>query len=235
MKKFIVLTHPRTGSELLMNALAAHSPLVRSELLNPQRYQEWRRENGYDLPFRLNVDTEVPISEMIFDQTDRLAAYVQRAYDAFDGFKITYDQITPGSPVMDVLKSRKVAVIFMNRNLLECAVSYWFALRTQRWERRAYDPPIVDRPEIVDPAFVEQFCRMSRAGKEHCSAALSGHETMVVNYDELIADWSSTTTRIQEFIGLVPAELPMLLDKRLSGNLGSVVLNWDELKVGPWS
>ncbi len=235
MKKFIVLTHPRTGSELLMNALAAHSPLVRSELLNPQRYREWRRDNGYDLPFRLNVDVEVPVSEMIFDQTDRLAAYVQRIYDVFDGFKITYDQITPNSPVIDVLKARKVAVVFMHRDLLECAISYWFALRTQLWERRAYDPPIADRAEVVDPAFVDQFCRMARAGREHCSAALSDHETMTVNYDELIADWLNVTARVQEFVGLVPTELPMLLDKRLSGSFESLVLNWNELKARSWS
>lgn len=235
--KFIVLTTPRTGSELLIEGLGHHPDLnVAGELLNPHRGTEWRtakfRElfDADQLPYTANVNLLETESTIRYHQTDQLAAFVESAMSELDGFKITFDQIEHTSPVVGSLAGdRKMKVIFLERNHVQSAVSFWFAVRSQKWQRQAGDPPVADAPEFVDPEFVNKFCSQARLDNSHYRAVFAGHESATIGYDELVSDWSGVLARVQTFLNVPVVGLPVVFNKRLTRPLSEVVTNYRTL------
>ncbi len=234
---FLILTSPRTGSELLASAISAHPDLnCKSEILNPHRYRDWRREvlvNLYgvdDLPFTSHIDQTVPVSTLIYDQTERLADFVRHYLWRYDGFKVTYDQITTDSPVVCLLRCLpKLKIIFIERDHLDSAVSYWFAMRSQVWEVSPDEPAVEDQPQDVDPAFVCRYKQDAMRDNQLYRAIFNIQPTLTIKYADLVGQWDSTIEEVQRFLGLTPVPVAMPLKKRLNRPPNELVTNWNQL------
>lgn len=233
---FLIMTSPRTGSELLASALTNHPDLnCKSEILNPHRYKEWRREIflnlfGEELPYTTNINPTIPVSTIIYDQTEKLADFVKYYLWRHDGFKVTYDQITPESPVVKFLRSlSELRIIFLERDHLDSAVSYWFAIRSQIWQIGSHEPPIEDQPQEIDPAFVYRYKRAAVYDDQLYRAIFNTQSTMTVQYTDLVDCWDSTIKQVQQFLGLIPTLLEKPLKKRLIRPIQELVTNWNQL------
>lgn len=221
---FIVLTFPRTGSELLITSLATHPQLkVKSELLNPHRNNEW------NLPYFSEIDVNKPVSVIRYEQTEELATKVRDALQSIDGFKATYDQITRDSPVVEALcKLRELKIVFMERNPVESAISFWYAIKSQKWQRHKGEPPLNDVPEEVDEKFVLDFCNRFQSDHVFYKKKFAEHQHFHVHYNQLVSQWDKTTGELQHFLGVPVVSLPTLLEKRLTTPIDQLVKNYSE-------
>lgn len=239
---FLILNAPRCGSELLADALSNHLDLkVKSEILNPHRYVEWRNQILIDtnmgiLNYTSHIDKEIPISTAIFNQTTKLVDFVKEAFKKLDGFKVTYDQITPESPVVEYLKELKqLKIIFIQRNYLESAISYWFAIKSQIWQINNHDKPIYDASQVVDPKFVDNFCESALKYDAIYRSIFREHPQLVVNYKDLVTNFLQTIDSVQEFLGVRNLMPKVSFRKRLSRPLPELVINYQELLKSPWA
>jgi LPS sulfotransferase NodH len=241
MTPFIILTYPRTGSELLCSALALHPDIrMKSEILNPHRYEDWRaaqlKHLGIpDLPFAANIDPTIPVSTIIYDQSPNLAKFVHYALFGLDGFKIAYNQLTRTSPVIQLLKKTKLKVIFMERNYLESAVSYWYATTTRIWQKEVGHRSPQPARAIIDPKYVDDFCETAHSDNLFYRNVFIEHHTMTVRYTDLVKHWPRTIIDICRFLGASYRDLAKPLDKRLDRPLHDLVVNWSDLQKSQWA
>lgn len=216
---FVILTQPRTGSELLTVALRDHPDLrVESELLNPKRYGHWR-------------DRSFPGNDTIFDQTDDLAGFVDHCFTRVDGFKITYDQITHDSPVTALLHGKEhLKVVFLERDPLESAISHWFAATSKIWQRTEH-VAVDDQPAEVPADYVQKFCAAARRDHSFYTALFQNHGCLTVRYVDLITNWHDSSGIVQTFLGVPERLLSKPFSKRLNKPLGELVTNLEELRT----
>lgn len=238
---FIILTAPRTGSELLTEALSNHPDLrVKSEILNPHRYQDWRDRiliemNASALNYTAYIDRSIPISKIIYDQDQKLVEFIDGAFKHLDGFKITYDQITQDSPVVSYFqKLEALQIIFLHRNYLESAISYWFAIKSQIWQAERHRPEIVDEPQKVDYNFVKNFYQLASQNNTYYHNIFSNHKHIDIEYTHLTNQFQSTLARIQGFLDVDVEISEPRFQKRLNRPLPELVTNYQELINGPW-
>ena len=235
-QKFVVITFPRTGSELLIQALQRHSQVkVMSEILNPMRYASWRddlcRINKIpELKFTVEVDLNEPKSFMMFEQNENLAKFVKCALAHVDGFKITSDQINLNSPVLEALKAHHgLRIVFLTRQYWHSAISYWFAIKSQIWQRST-GQVISDQPSVVDEKFVERFCSSAARSMSFYKDYFCGHESISLNYDLMIENWDLSMAALQSFLNLTAEKLPKVFEKRIEKPLRSMVKNYNSLR-----
>ena len=213
---FVIMTHPRTGSELLSQSLNLHPDLkVLGEPLNPNRGE-------------LSLASESvpyfgPMMVMRYVQSEELKASFESMMSASNGMKIVYEHITASSPVTGWLAGNKgVKVIFMRRNPAHSAMSYWFARKSNVWQNRHRD-----EPDVVDPDFVEDFCEASMRDHALYSRVFRDHETFDMTYEGMVSDWSGSVGRVLGFIGAETVDLPKYTTKR-TDKLDKIVVNYEE-------
>jgi LPS sulfotransferase NodH len=223
---FLVLSYPRTGSTLLTSALNHHPDIsVAGELLNPknrkisERYQE--------------VFFKDRFMSSCYEQSDLLASSVYRFFESFNGFKIVYDQISFDSPVVELLQNvQDLKIIFMSRNFLSSAISYWFAITTNKWQCKQGEE-VYDKPCYVDPDFVRLFIDEASRNSSHYKSVFKENDVMDVNYDCLVEKWDEVVLEIQNFLGISVCGLNKTLSKRLLLPFEQLAINYEELKRVP--
>ena len=152
-----------------------------------------------------------------------------------DGFKITYDQIEHNSPVVEMMVNEpKLKIIFLERNKIESAISYWFAIKSQKWQADFDELPTKDEEDYVNYSFVKNFCETAHQDTNYYREVFAKHDIFNIQYDDLISDWAGVTSRLQEFLLVKNYNLPIVFSKRLKRPLTELVLNYSSLtKIHP--
>ena len=238
---FLILTYPRTGSELLINSLGLHTKLrVESEILNPQRSFVWRDRLffelfGHSLPILVKegqLDANTKEHYEVYEQTEELALFIIKAFQILDGFKVMHAHIPIPSIVIDTLRDMcDLKVIFLRRNYLESAISYWFAMKTNKWFRALGERRVEDQPCHIDPNFVKAYCGEARQEGLLYEQLFTQHDVMKIRYEDLILSWGYVMTQIQEFLEIPYEILPKSMEKRLDKPYQEIVSNYAELKA----
>lgn len=217
---FIVLAHPRTGSNLLASLLgSSHEVVQEYEIFN----DEYRTVGmGYE---QIMAELLRPYSAMI------------KAV----GCKILYNQLT-GEEWEKFLAYPDFRIIHLTRrNRLRTATSHNIATKTGQWSEYglADKPPLEERKIWLDKDEVfNSFVKLNIA-EQRARQRFKDREIFEVTYEELVSDTEGTVAAIARFIGVQPWEIKdITLRQQNPERLRDLIQNFDELKRAfsntPW-
>ncbi|MDT0650825.1 Stf0 family sulfotransferase [Autumnicola edwardsiae] len=211
-EKFVVITGPRTGSNLLISLLSSHRNIhAYGELFNKER--------------------ELSFSE-IWDKT------FSRKINKIDsvGFKIFYDHPlgSKDKKVWDLIKSdRKMKIIHLKReNVVRSELSLLIAHHTRIWglTPTMKDIPIDQRKIVVE---VDQFYKKLKERKEWEHQTLysfQNHPYFEITYEKLTQDRGETMNSIFDFLNVPVHKSKSDLRKQNSEGIEDLVENYDEFR-----
>jgi len=239
--KFVVLGHPRCGSNLLVRALDEH-PQVRviGEVLardEETRNTAWRSVNpsAWKQPrgdgYRLGEDGGQFLQREIFVDTapDNFRAF---------GFKLFYEdgRWDPNvSTAWDYLAAADVHVIHLiRRNLLLALISEEVALRTNRWfhlieQKDQSSSPLPPFP--LTPAACENYFKRIANWRVWTREQFGKHPFLTVEYEfGLVNDFRATTMQVYDFLGVIPWIVRPGLVKQQGVPASRQISNFEELR-----
>lgn len=236
-QKFVILTHARSGSSLMVQLLKSHPEvLCFGELFVNGRIGF--NEEGFDQnhPELMGLRSEAPdrfLEEYVFAgwSEDRRAV----------GFKLFPDQMDNPQfkGVWDWLeRNEDVKIIHLNRNnqlatyasLLKARKTKQFGITDQSSRSSA--------TVAMDPTETRIFFEQRERYRQQILSRFDDRR-MDVSYEELDEDMESCMERIQVFLGLQPVSLKSKKVKQEVRPLRGVVENYEALKStfadSPWS
>lgn len=232
--RFILLAHPRSGSNLVSYSLAAHSqiamlsevlsqwPNVRTRCAKGPRHSAWYEEGADGATF---------LDQKVFLQQ------APRGIRAC-GVKIFYDHARFDPLVKTawdyLLNDREIRVIHLQRkNYLDCKISLDVALQTGQWllENREEGKRAVVPPFAADPDDYEFYFNQLHAAQTWASRAFTHHAVLSLEYErDLLDAFPETMARVFDFLGLA-GEVPESRLLKQAGRPASTQLsNFDELR-----
>lgn len=241
MVQFVLLGHPRSGSNLLANTLAGH-PQVRmlNEVLHRDaevRRRSWEGINpaAWVRPrgsaYQDGEDGAAFLRDRVFG-----APYVRRTRAC--GFKLFYDNAYFDQSVetaWDYLASRSIRVINLHRrNLLDVVVSFAVAERTNRWFHGA--GWFQRRPEVVpafrlEPEYCKEFFDRVTLERARAEVFFAGHPMLRLTYeDDLVTDFKATMLRVCDFLEIKRLNLKPALLKQQQVGPETQIENFSELR-----
>jgi LPS sulfotransferase NodH len=217
--KFIVLTKPRTGSNLLVNSLQTHPEMkVFGELFR----------GGADEATKKAILASVDgyFSERVFRRYDKSIKAV--------GFKIFYHH-----PVYDhsgkvwdyLLNCKDLRVIHLRReNLLRALVSMKIAEKTDVWKVSQEQSESVDkRIQLSVQECLDVFCK-TRQWENEANEKFANNPVMELTYEQLTSDYQRKMRDVQKFLGVKPADLHPLSSKQNPEALADLIVNYSDLE-----
>ncbi|HQU44770.1 MAG TPA: hypothetical protein PK867_18290 [Pirellulales bacterium] len=249
MIKFVILSFPRTGSNLLAAALRDH-PAVKifGELMNRNSSEAVGElaATWPDCRYRHGGQAGEMLAEWLFNPA-RHAAHVRAA-----GFKLFYDQAREDGAAFSVwtalLDDPTVHVLHVIRqNLLQVLVSLRTALATDVWavvrepdggytaygnqgprQHRVAQPPV--RLRIV-PEEAEGFFKSVIAEREWVRRAFQDHPYLAVHYVPLTQEFPDTTTNVFRFLRLPDHRVSPGLVRQSRATPREQIENYEELRT----
>lgn len=217
--KFIVLTKPRTGSNLLVNSLQSHPHLkVFGELFR----------GGTDASTKEAILASVDdyFNGRIFKRYDKSVKAV--------GFKIFYHH-----PVYDhsgkvwsyLMNIEGLKIVHLRReNLLRALVSMKIAEKTDVWKVSQDPGEAVDkRVELTAQECLDSF-RQTRKWEEDANGKFANNPFLELTYEELTSDYNRQMRRIQGFLEVDIADLKPMSSKQNPEALCDLIINFEDLK-----
>jgi LPS sulfotransferase NodH len=227
--RFIIVAHPRTGSNLLASSLRQH-PLVVShgELFHDaeQKRASWANGGRYLLA---GEDPVRFVEDAVFGESRSDGARVI-------GFRIFYDQSRKTERARRIwdhlLANRDIRVIHLVRhNLLEAFVSRSVALRTGEWLRRpGREAATAPEPFDLDPRDCGWFFNYHTERREWARATFAAHPFLEISYDELSADLQASLGRVFAFLGVDPIAVEPPYRKQAGVPVREQIGNFAELR-----
>ena len=218
--RFIVLSRSRTGSNMLISFLNSHPDiLVEGEI--------FAKLNGRD-------------------HRDILAgAYGKQPHRVkAKGFKIFYYHPQDGDPdslFADLTGQTDLRVIHLKRrNILRTLISRKIAAAQDVWAVTTSTPTEIARRKAVRLSVeeLEDGFRQTRAWEERGDAAFSGHRTVSIYYEDLVASPKASFETILGFLDLPYRPLETNHRRQNPEHLEDLVTNYGELKAAfagtPW-
>ncbi len=234
-QKFLILCHPRTGSNFLVSLLESH-PQIRAfgEVFTEDNNIYWGY-SGYRSPQILQLRYDEPIAfvdKLVYRHFPPIVKAV--------GFKLFYfhPKHEHQKIVWQYLKEiENLKIIHLTRkNILHTYVSHEIAFRTDRWtlladdkdDRNRYlsEPIILDYQECLD-----KFKKIRSWETEYSNffdLPTQGYYNLV--YEELVSNLERETNRLQEFLGVQKHLLNPKTKKRNQKPIREIVANYDRLK-----
>ena len=175
MRRMVLVTHGRSGSELLLEALRRHPEIEMSASLT------WRRAAiGCRRPSGTGATTRTGATFL------REVVYVDSGGRAVVGFKQLpiHARSGPGATAWDYVGGeRDIDVLRLRRdNLLDVSVSLHTARRARVWHVRPGEAVPEVAPFAVEPAHAERyFCRLAELDRDF-DARFSGHRVLEPSY-----------------------------------------------------
>ena len=218
--RFIVLTKPRTGSNLLVNSLQSHPDMkVFGELFR----------GGVDDAVKADILNSVEdyFQSRIFKQYGRGIKAV--------GFKIFYHH-----PVYDhtgkvwqyLLGMDDLKVIHLRReNILKALVSMKIATNTDVWKESNESKDMVYKRVALTVDECRNYFDQTRKWEEEASEKFANNPLLELTYEELTSDYQMQMQSIQEFLDVEPIELQPKTAKQNPEALSELILNYEELKM----
>ena len=211
--KFVIITSPRTGSNLLVSLLSSNRYIhAEGELFNHIQEEScseiWQRTFSKHLPWIKAV-----------------------------GFKIFYDHplASEDKSVWDMIRrDRSIKIIQLVReNMLRSQLSLQIAYKTNIW---GLTPTMKDTPlqrrriEINNHNFVTKL-REIDSHKKSIRETFEGHPFFELSYEELISNTHVKMNRIFNFLEAPRNKVKTNLRKQNSESLKDLIINYKEFVI----
>jgi LPS sulfotransferase NodH len=237
---FIILCAARTGSTMLRHMLNSHPDICCHGEVMAGSLQ------GF---VGLEFDAKPPLLRKLEALCQRDPVAFMREFVLFGGeaaavgFKIKYEELVlPGfAGIRRALQEdSSIQVIHLLRqNRFKRVVSKVMATRVYGFYN-LFDPAQKPEPRriAVTPTECEEDFRTTEAREAEFRAAFSGHRMLEISYESLVNPASGAQRRVQEFLGVRPAELKAATVKINPERMAEVVENLAELRAHfaatPW-
>jgi LPS sulfotransferase NodH len=216
---FIVLGHPRCGSNLLIRALTEH-PQIRAlneifERDTDRRTQIWNTAKPVPagLPYQIGEDGATFLCTRVF------SPHPIAGRQAF-GFKLFYHhaRFDPHiATAWDYLHTLQPHILHIRRrNLLDVIISREVALRTNIWLRESADPAQPVPPFDIDPTTCLGYFQYIEDQRRVATEFFAQSPTLHLDYDtDLSENFPATANRAFQFLGCTPhPSAPGLVQQR---------------------
>ena len=228
-QKYIIMSHPRSGSTMLTGILSQHSQIISfHELFHSRHIQFYTR--GYN-----NHSKPLLLLRYCYP-TYFLDHFIFPAYSenikavGFKVFPVHLNRI-PFAPVWEWLNCNKdVKVIFLTRrNLLATYLSLEKARKSGRWAIR--DTSKLDKENVTlnYKRLIKQFNRHRKLTTEAFNR-LSNHQIFQITYEEIISDYKNKIRNIQNFLEVDFEPHEPIHKKQEMRPLSEVITNYNELR-----
>lgn len=212
--RFLLLgSGARVGSTLIFHALREHPDITCYwEVFNRRRFPQSFTEDG----------------------ATRMEEWFSRGETQAVGFKLFLSQARVGksqSVWTAAAADRDIRVIRLRREgTFSQYVSYQAALRTSQWHHGVEDQPEFFKLRLRPDACVE-FIREQRRLEAWADQVFGGHRQLEIGYERDIENGppEQVFSRIVDFLGLPPRNLPVVLRKSAVGSIAERVENYDEV------
>ena len=236
-QKFIVISHHRSASSLIINTLQGHPNVSRfGEIFLPRRVQLGKPgycENSQRLYY---LRKQYPIE---FLERFIFTGYQDNVQAM--GFKLFPEQLDfpHMAPVWDWIESHTdIKIIFLSReDLLAYYTSFVLALKTKLWgvgsqkqlakaekERKKNRTVRLEYDKCL--AAFEKRKRLNDYALDRCK----NHDILKVSFEDVTSDLNRNLLRSQEFLGLAPQELKVRTKRQQVRPMSDVISNYQELK-----
>lgn len=225
---FVIYTHARSGSSLLVRLLASHPNVV----CFGELFVNGRIGFGYD---GFANDDQTLLEFRKSNPVKFLSEYVFTSYksnvDAV-GFKLFPEQVDSNFPAVKewLAINRWLKIIVLNRSdYLAALASRKLAAETGKWG-------ITDSSErntatitlTVDEC--REFFKMRTSYFDASKDLFQGFDVLELDYTDLDNAQDETMTKAQHFLGIKPDKLGSSKVKQETRTLDKVIENYDELK-----
>lgn len=233
---FVILTHQRTGSNLLCGILHNHPDIVmHSELFHDQEimtYHGARTDIDWEALSQARSDDAIGFlykdiySETAF-QIHRGRGKAEQDLQAV-GFKLFHDH---GHPLLReaVLSDPRIKkVVLHRRGRLDVLVSMIRAAATGKYLKQTLD----EVPVRLTPAELQGFADSYDEVYDRYDTLLSGQSVHRISYEDLVWDRENTVRSLLDFLDVENKHVPGCLDetvKQTQQPLRDTVCNYDEL------
>jgi LPS sulfotransferase NodH len=229
-RRFIILTAPRSGSNLLSYLLHSHTSIVSIgepyciETIWGRPAKEYMDQNFI---FKVLRDT----APGIFLRIALFHRYPENI--AAVGFRIFYHHLDHFVGVRDILKSdTAIRVIHLKRrNLLENYVSLVIAHKTNTWSSLSPAQDQVPRFTLSSKECKEYFQYIKRSDDLY-SKMFHHHSCLTVYYEDLLYRQKDECDRMLKFLNVNRQELSCKLIKQNTRKPEDVIINYKDLKKG---
>jgi LPS sulfotransferase NodH len=232
-RRFIILGHARSGSNLVAYSLDAHRQVAMlSEVLSDiaDVRDRCRRSARHAAFYNLDEDGARFLDNKVFLHRAPLGI---RAC----GFKIFYDHARFSPAVKTawdyLVADPEIQVVHLKRrNLLHAKVSLDVALVTNQWTlERNVEQKLVPAFR-ADPVDYKYFFYRFHSYREWATNAFSRHRVLELDYERhLCADFPGSVARLCDFLGLAPGTASPPLRKQASLPPSQQLLNYEELRA----
>ncbi|ELS02213.1 tetratricopeptide repeat protein [Xenococcus sp. PCC 7305] len=234
-QRFIVLCHPRTGSNFLGSLLLSH-PQIRAfgEMFSEDNELHWLY-SGYKSRRIIELREENPIyfiDKLIYRQT--FPSFVKAV-----GFKLFYFQLKNRQHVIwqYLKKLKNLKIIHLTRkNMLHTYVSHKLATISNQWklikEEKNSSRFSLSEPIVIDYEECLATFKLVRYWETQYGNFfdLSTQQYCNVNYEDLVGKTEQVTNKLQEFIGVDRQPLTFSTIKQGLTPMKEMVANYDQLK-----
>lgn len=222
MRKFLILGHERSGSNLVVDALNAHPEVTCfNELFNADPNRKVFAQAFHGRAYEDGEDPVRFLDQAVYIDTNVLAV----------GFKLFYTQARerPASRLWTYLTERpEIFVIHLKReNLLDVFLSTKIAIRTGVWRvTEGQELPQTLPPFDVDPREAELYFNRLVAHRAWAEEQFRDHPILSVDYDELTRDFDSVARSLFAFLGVSDATPQVRMKKMSRGVVQDQIANY---------
>lgn len=247
-KRFIVLSGPRTGSSLLVDALNSSPDIVCFGEIFNQRESIDYGVDGYDtastedIALRSRSPGEFLSKRIFCNHPEHVRAV---------GFKFHYTHFWGFPGIRQILEEdRDILVLHLQRhNLLRVLVSLKIAKETgiyfQHGGWRARSLPMIAglfrrlfsgraqpaSPKVtISPDEFRQEAMALAMTAKHWEEMLAGHPIFPVSYEDMTPDPQEEFARAQSFLGVTPSKLRVAFVRQNPQKLEELIENYTELR-----
>lgn len=247
MEKFILLSHPRSGSTLVTLALQAHSDirmfgeLFHTDIQHRLKAYGWgieRRPSTLLNPKRTKGWYYTDHQEGVHFLEDLVYCDPSDDRPLATGFKLFYDHARAEhvkSAWNYIRLHEDLRIIHLVRaNLLDCFLSIQTAETTTVWEIELDEPRASEQPILrIAPEACESYFKSLTLQRKNVASALflPGRRVLQVEYErDVLGNFDETLYRMQDFLGVTPQALPKLLRKQATAPTRARIENYAELR-----
>jgi LPS sulfotransferase NodH len=246
-EKFILLSHPRSGSTLVTLALQSHSDIRMFGELFHADIQHRLKAYGWGIERRPSMQLNPRRTKGWYytdhQEGDRFLqelVYGDRGEDCpvASGFKLFYNHARSerAKSAWDYIRlHEELRIIHLVRaNLLDCFVSIRTAETTTVWEVELGEPPSSEPPVLsIAHEECERYFKSIMLQRRQVASELfsPGRRVLQVEYErDILGAFDKMLYKIQEFLGVVPQSLPQLLQKQATAPTKARIKNYAELR-----
>lgn len=240
VKRFVVVSTPRSGSTLLGQFLRSHPRVVmHPELLNSEEDLPSTEDGLLDyLETEFSVRIGAEGFKVHLEQLEKRSILIRNII--FGSQSITNTDIKSKHnhlPSRDISLLRMVrrlslafVVVMWRKNLLEQYVSHQIAERTGKWVSHDEERPMEVETVKVDPEAFQQYCNEQREGwKKVAQEVVHEVPVLFVAYEDLCVNNNACMEPLFRAMGLTSCSLHSDTQKQNPAALAEKVENWSML------